>query len=273
MARNYTRSYSKSVGQTIVASDFNSEFQAIDDAFNQATGHRHNGSTDEGSYIPLISDTNEYTSIVIDEPNDEIDFNINVGSAKVRQFYLQDGAILPDTDNDLDLGSASLEFKDLYIDGVAYIDTYDTTGASLGDVLTADGANGSSFSAPEIVYDLSPQLGANLALNSFGIPLDLNAQTGTSYTAVLTDGDKIITMNNAAANTFTIPANASVTYPVGTKLNILQIGAGATTVAINTDTLSYDTSLTLTLNGQYAMATAIKIAATQWVLVGNLAQA
>ena len=102
------------------------------------------------------------------------------------------------------------------------------------------------------------------------IPLDYNAQTGTTYTAVLTDADKIISMNNASANTLTIPANTSVAYPVGTKLNIMQLGAGATTVAITTDTLNVNSNFTLVLNGQYAMATAVKVTSTTWVLTGNL---
>ena len=97
-----------------------------------------------------------------------------------------------------------------------------------------------------------------------------NTQTGTAYTAVLADSDDVITMNNAAANTATIPANASVAYPIGTKLNFMQLGAGATTIAITTDTLNVNATLTLVLNGQYAVATALKVTATTWVLFGNL---
>jgi len=97
-----------------------------------------------------------------------------------------------------------------------------------------------------------------------------NTQTGTTYTAVLADADKMITLDNAAAITMTIPANASVAYPIGTKLNFMQLGAGAVTVTITTDTLNVNAALTLVLNGQYATATAFKITATTWVLFGNL---
>jgi len=120
------------------------------------------------------------------------------------------------------------------------------------------------------VEDTTPQLGGDLDLNGHAIPLALNAQTGTTYTGVLGDAEKIITLNNAAAITMTIPANASVAYSVGTKLNFMQTGAGQVTVAITSDTLSKDALLTLKLNGQYAVATAVKIASTQWVLFGNL---
>ena len=65
----------------------------------------------------------------------------------------------------------------------------------------------------------------------------VNAQVGVTYTAVLADADKIITLTNAAAIAMTIPANASVAYPIGTKLNFQQLGAGAVTVGITSDTL------------------------------------
>lgn len=100
--------------------------------------------------------------------------------------------------------------------------------------------------------------------------VDYNAQTGTSYTAVLSDAEQVISMDNGSANTLTIPANSSVAYPVGTKLHFLQLGAGQTTIAINTDTLNVESTFTLKLAGQYAMATALKVTATSWVLFGNL---
>jgi len=56
----------------------------------------------------------------------------------------------------------------------------------------------------------------------------INAQTA-SYTGVLTDAGKTVTMTNASANTFTVPANSSVAYPTGTRINILNLGAGACT--------------------------------------------
>lgn len=109
----------------------------------------------------------------------------------------------------------------------------------------------------------------NALIEHLRAPINLNAQTG-NYTAVISDAEKMITINNASARTFTIPSNTSVGFDVGTKLNIMQLGAGQITVAINVDTLSKDSALTSKLNGQYAVATAVKIATTQWVLFGNL---
>ena len=60
----------------------------------------------------------------------------------------------------------------------------------------------------------------------------VNAQTGTTYTLVIGDEYLIgVTMDNAAANTITIPTNASVAFPIGTTILITQLGAGATTIA------------------------------------------
>ena len=59
----------------------------------------------------------------------------------------------------------------------------------------------------------------------------VNAQTGTTYTLALSDVNSLVTMNNAAANTLTIPTNASVAFPIGTIVRVQQIGAGVTTVS------------------------------------------
>jgi len=60
----------------------------------------------------------------------------------------------------------------------------------------------------------------------------VNVQTGTTYTLVIGDEFLVgVTMNNAAANTITIPTNATVAFPIGTAILITQLGAGATTIA------------------------------------------
>jgi len=92
-----------------------------------------------------------------------------------------------------------------------------------------------------------------------------NLQTGTSYTLVLTDKGKIIEMNNASANTLTIPANASVAFPVDTRIDVVQYGAGLTTVEITTDTLRGDP----VSQGQYKGLSLWKRAATEWVVFGG----
>ena len=59
----------------------------------------------------------------------------------------------------------------------------------------------------------------------------VNNQTGTTYTLALSDAGGVVRANNVAAQTITIPPNASVPFPVGTVLGVRQIGAGAVTVS------------------------------------------
>ena len=61
--------------------------------------------------------------VLVDSTNNHLEFYVEVSSSAVQQVKIQDGAIVPITDNDIDLGTSSLEFKDLFIDGTANIDT------------------------------------------------------------------------------------------------------------------------------------------------------
>jgi len=102
--------------------------------------------------------------------------------------------------------------------------------------------------------------------------LTLNAQT-VSYTPVLTDAHKLVTMNSGSALNFTIPTDASVNFQIGDQINILQLGSGQVTISAVTPATTSVVSQgsKLKTNGQYAMATAVKVAANNWVVVGNLA--
>lgn len=99
----------------------------------------------------------------------------------------------------------------------------------------------------------------------------INAQSGTSYTLVLSDARCLITMNNAAANTLTIPLNASVAFPVGTTISVEQLGAGKTTIAATGGvTLNYLSTLTAAIVGQYGVAQLIKTGTDTWTLFGAI---
>ena len=107
---------------------------------------------------------------------------------------------------------------------------------------------------------------SNLALAMIA----LNAQTGTTYTAVLTDDGKLITADNAAAIALTIPPNSSVAFGIGTQLNIMQLGAGVVTITAGAGVTLRSAGTKIKTNGQYSVATCVKIATDTWVLVGNL---
>jgi len=98
----------------------------------------------------------------------------------------------------------------------------------------------------------------------------INAQTGTTYTTVLTDDGKLITCDNAASIALTIPPNGTVAYGIGTQLNIMQLGAGVVTITAGAGVTLRSNGTKLKTNGQYAVATCCKIATDTWVVIGNL---
>lgn len=100
--------------------------------------------------------------------------------------------------------------------------------------------------------------------------LTLSAVVDT-YTLVLGDAHKLVTLNKATAFTVTVPTDATVAFEVGDQVNLLQIGAGQVTVAGAAGVDVRSQGPKLKLNGQYAAATLVKIAANEWVLIGNTA--
>ena len=99
-----------------------------------------------------------------------------------------------------------------------------------------------------------------------------NSQS-TAYTLVLADSGKHIfhPAADATPRTYTIPANASVAYPIGTAVSFINMSASDVTIAITTDTLylSTDGSTGSRTLAQYGSATAIKITSTSWLISGT----
>ena len=98
--------------------------------------------------------------------------------------------------------------------------------------------------------------------------ITINAQTN-SYTLVLSDKDCMVEQYKASANIITVPTNASVEFPVGTQITILQTGAGQTSVVGDTGVVVNGTP-GLKLRAQWSSAILIKRATDTWVLVGDL---
>jgi len=140
-------------------------------------------------------------------------------------------------------------------------DVGDITAVNTNSPLTGGGTTG----ALTLSYDYAA-----------GSKLTLNAQTA-SYTVVLADADqKLITMSVGSANDFSIPTNASVAFPIGTVINVIQIGAGQTTikaVTSGTTTISSTggTATAPKLRAQFSAASCIKVATDVWYVVGDIA--
>jgi len=90
-----------------------------------------------------------------------------------------------------------------------------------------------------------------------------NAQTGTSYTLVLSDEWKLVTMSNAGANTLTVPPNSSVAFPVGTRIDVGQDGSGQTTIAAGAG-VTIHTPETLKIRKQWGKVTLFKRDTDTW---------
>jgi hypothetical protein len=105
--------------------------------------------------------------------------------------------------------------------------------------------------------------------------LVLNSRTAT-YTVVLADNkNTLVTMNVASANDFLIPTNASVAFPIGSVINVIQTGVGKTTIkAVTSGTTTVSSTATVSaapeLREQFSAASCIKVATDTWYIVGDI---
>ena len=108
-----------------------------------------------------------------------------------------------------------------------------------------------------------------IALQDFGIPITNDATTTPMSSADLTYANRWYSCSNASAISFVIPANASVAYPIGTVFYVYQAGAGQVTVSVTSDTLHAPNGDATA--AQYSVLTVTKVAATEWVVTGDVA--
>jgi hypothetical protein len=169
-------------GNVINASDLDGEFDAIVNAFNASTGHTHDGTAAEGAAITKVGPS--------------------------QALEVTSSALVPKTDNTLDLGTSSYEFKDLYIDGTANIDSLvaDTADINGGTI------DGVTITTPRITTGL----------------LDTNGNEIVLFTATGSAVNEITVTNAAATGTPSIAATGTDT---NISLNLVSKGSG--TVQVN----------------------------------------
>ena len=140
-----------------------------------------------------------HAAVLYDHANTALDFNIG----GTTEFRLQDGVLRPETDNDVDLGASGAEFKDLYLDGVAYID--DLRADQLGAALDANSQAITNINVDSGVIDNTVIGGNTAAAGTFttlvaGGNVDLGDATSDTITATgRFDSDLVPSTDSARA--------------------------------------------------------------------------
>jgi len=237
MGTSYVRQSSLADGDTITAALFNDEYNRLLTAFSYAasstTGHQHDGTAGEGGNIHTIGDQDFLNKILT--TGNTWEFYVEVSSAAVKQLVLQDGALVPHADSDLDLGTSSKYFKDAYIDSIT------TTGnVGIGGNLTVTGTttlNGGTLTLGDAATD-NVVFGADV--NSSIIPntdsaYDLGS-SGQEWRDIYIDGTAYLDAINF---------NGTAISATAAELNILD---GVTSTAAELNILDGVTSTAAELN-------------------------
>ena len=210
MAGYSARQSSFTTGDTITAAHSNDEFNQVLAAFNATTGHTHDGTAGEGGPVGSIRDADALNKVLVDSTNNHLEFYVEVSSSATQQLRIQDGAIVPITDNDIDLGTSSLEFKDLFIDGTANIDTLSLDGTAI----TATGAEINLVDGGATVGTTAVADGDGILHNDGGTMRVTSAttfktyfQTGVTAAAIAADD---IASGDAAVNLTTSSGNVTI---------------------------------------------------------------
>lgn len=225
MAEYASRISTYTTGDIIEASHTNDEFNAILAAFNASTGHKHDSTAGGGSYVPLIADSDANNKIASDSASNRFGIFVEVSSAPVEQFRFQDGAIVPVTDNDIDLGTASLEFKDAYFDGTINVDTL-VIGSATGvtdvdtDLSSVSGSHDTLASAKAIKTYVDALSYVNASIATF-----LGTPSSANLAAAVTDETGSGLLVFGTSPTLTTPVISSI------------VNTGTLTLPTSTDTL------------------------------------
>ena len=248
MGTGYTRndtSNNIADGNVINAADLDGEFDAVESAFNSSTGHTHDGTSAEGAPIEVLG------------PSQDV-----VITASVMR---------PKTTNTVDLGTSSLKFKDLYIDGAAYID------GLAADILTAtdkkiqfrdtaifinssgdgqldiDADTTIELNSPEVIVTDDFRLKSDSAILTFGADNDvtvthvadtgLDAQAASGFVLKLQTGDTTIESGNTLGKiSFNAPDEASGTDAILVGAEIEAAAEATFSSTVNSTALVFKTN-------------------------------
>jgi hypothetical protein len=236
----YTRQSVADIVPTAVvrAAPINAEYNKLRDAFTQSdtgtTGHKHDGTSDEGSYVPLIADLDAKNKIIVSQAGNRFGVFVEVSGTSTEQLRFQDGVVVPVVNNDIDLGTASLEYKNVYVDGTAFIDT-----VSIGDTDNTVITDNTYTVTGDMTFDVSGDI--NLDADGGDVVLK---DAGTTY-ATLTSSAGNLTLKSGTTTAVTFTgANAAFAGTLdvtgATVLDSTLLVKGNTTLGnATTDTVTY----------------------------------
>jgi hypothetical protein len=287
-----TRLYSSVSVETILSASITSSQTSM--AVSTGTG-----SALLGGVVLAAGNVDQFTvAIDPDTVNEEIifitgnsgdTFTIVRGRAGTSQITHASGATVRHvlTSDDLDYFNTALQPTQLTAKGALITATAASTASTLsvgtnGQVLTADSteARGIKWATPSSLPSQTGNAGKYLSTDGTTtswaaavatLNVTFNAQTGTTYSLVAGDVNKLVTLSNAGAITLTVPNGI---FTTGQQINIQQLGVGQVTVVSDGTTVLTSTGATSTapkLRAQYSAATIICTSSNNFTVIGDLA--
>jgi hypothetical protein len=214
MGATYTRQEASNItdGSVIEAAHLNNELNQLVNAFASSSGHTHDGTSAEGGFVPILADSDANNKILVDTSSNRFGVFVEVSSNPVEQVRFQDGAILPVTNNDIDLGTSSLQFKDAFFDGVITTDSLALPTTTITDILDEDNMSSNSATALATQQSIKAYVDAQITAED----LDFQADSGgalaidlDSETLTFTGGTGIDTSGSGNAVTFAIDSTVA----------------------------------------------------------------
>lgn len=160
-------------------------------------------------------------------------------------------------------------FSDILTAPTAAVNTNTTQVATTAYVVGQGYAKLASPTFTGTVTVPTPVNSTDAATKAYVDSVVINTQTA-SYQLALADAGEVIEMNVATANNLTVPASGTVNFPIGTSIDIVQYGAGQTTIVAAGGVTIRSKDGNLKLTGQYSGATLYKRGTDEWVVVGDL---
>lgn len=121
-----------------------------------------------------------------------------------------------------------------------------------------------------LVYDSATEKWVNGAGGGGASDLTINSQSGTSYTLVLTDKNKLLEMASSSAVVLAIPTFATIAFPVGSQILAYQAAAGQVTFSALTGVNLISAGGKNKTSSSGSTATLIKVATDSWLLSGDI---